>query len=111
MPGFVLHVSMTATCPHQGPVTVAAATPKVFVGGLPVATLQDQYMVAGCAFTVPGPKPQPCVSVRWTTPATKVFAGGSPVLLQSSSGYCESAERIPQGPPLVTAVQTRVTGT
>jgi hypothetical protein len=38
----------------------------------------------------------------------RVTAGGSPVILQSSSGLCKSAEQIPGGPPSVTVTQVRV---
>jgi hypothetical protein len=57
-----------------------------------------------------GTKPQPCVKVQWATPATRVKVLGQPVLLQSSSGVCQSAEQIPQGAPVIAATQTRVRG-
>jgi len=57
-----------------------------------------------------GTKPQPCIRVQWLVPATRVMVNGSPAILQASSGMCFSAEGIPQGPPVVSAVQPRVTG-
>ena len=62
--------------------------------------MADTYPVAGCAFTVPAGKPQPCVKVQWTQPAPRVKVGGQPVILQASAGLCHSAEQIPQGPPI-----------
>jgi hypothetical protein len=40
-----------------------------------------------------------------------VRVGGQQALLQTSSGLCQSAEQIPQGPPNVIAGQIRVKGT
>jgi len=109
MPGFLMHVGATAICPHGGQVSVIPGNPRVLVNGMPVATLSDLYLVAGCAFAV-GPKPQPCVKLLWLVPATRVLAGGQPVILQTSTGVGQSAEQIPQGPPTVIATQTRVSG-
>ena len=75
----------------------------------PVATPDDTFLVSGCPFTV-GPKPQPCVTVQWTSAATRV-GGEHQVLLQDSAGTCLSVERIPAGPPTVVTTQTRVKGT
>ena len=111
MPGPVFHLGGTAICPHGGQVTVIPTNTRVFVSGQPVATMADTYLVAGCAFTIPGPKPQPCVKVQWLVPATRVLAGGQPVILQTSTGLCLSAEQIPQGPPTIIATQPRVIAT
>ena len=109
MPGFLLHVGASAICPHGGQVSVIPSNTRVLVGGQPVATLADTYLVAGCAFNVSG-KPQPCVKVQWLVPATRVLINGQPPILQSSPGLCQSPEQIPQGPPIVAATQTRVIG-
>ena len=84
---------------------------RVLVNSQPVATLSDTYTIAGCPFTVPGPKPQPCVTAKWIAPAVRVQVNGQPVILQTSAGICQSAEQAPQGPPNVLATQTRVLGT
>lgn len=110
MTGFVLHVGATALCPHGGPLSVISSNARVKVSGQPVATLSDTYTITGCAFTVPGPKPQPCVTVQWLVPASRVRVGGQPVILQTSSGLCQSAEQIPQGPPNIVVTQVRVKG-
>jgi len=114
MPGPALHVAAGISCPHGAPAQVAPGNPRVLVAGQPVATMADQYPVAGCPFQVPvgaGTKPQPCVRLQWTVPATRVLAGGSPVLIATSTGLALSAEQIPQGPPVVAAVQPRVVAT
>lgn len=109
MPGFLFHVGASAICPHGGQVQVISTNTRVLVNGTPVATMGDQYMVAGCVFTV-GPKPQPCIKVQWLVPATRVLINGQPAILQLSTGLCQSAEQIPAGPPTVIATQTRVMG-
>jgi hypothetical protein len=111
MPGFLLHVGSTIICPHGGQVTIISTNTRVLVSGQPVATQPDTYTVAGCAFTVPGPKPQPCVTAKWLVPAVRVMVGGQPAILQTSTGICQSAEQIPQGPPNVVMTQVRAKGT
>jgi hypothetical protein len=87
----------------------------VLVSGQPVATMASQILVAGCVFTVPGPKPQPCVMVKWLLPSVRVLVTGQPAMLipapGTGPGLCLSAEQIPQGPPIVSAVQPRVIAT
>jgi uncharacterized Zn-binding protein involved in type VI secretion len=106
----IFHVGAQAMCPHGGQVSTVPGSPRVSVGGQPVATMADTYLIAGCAFMV-GTKPQPCMKAQWLVPATRVTVGGLPVILQSSSGLCQSAEQIPGGPPSVVMTQLRVTGT
>jgi hypothetical protein len=108
MPSPLFHVGATAICPHGGQVAVISSNTRVLVSGMPVATMADTTTVAGCAFTVPPGKPQPCVLVRWLVPAARVLINGQPALLQLSSGLCLSPEQIPQGPPTVIATQPRV---
>jgi len=110
MPGALFHVGASATCPHGGQVTTISTNTRVMVSGQPVATMGDTFTVAGCAFTVPPGKPQPCVKVQWITPAARVVVNGQPAILQTSTGLCLSAEQIPGGPPVVAATQPRVIG-
>jgi hypothetical protein len=46
--------------------------------------------------------------------STRVLINGMPAILQPTPGtgpaICLSAEQIPQGPPTVSSLQTRVTG-
>jgi hypothetical protein len=111
MSGQLYHVSAQAICPHGGQVTAIASNQRVLVGGQPVTTLSDTYLVAGCAFTIPPSKPQPCTKVQWLVPAARVLVGGQPAILKTSSGICQSAEQIPQGPPSVLVTQMRASGT
>jgi len=111
MAGALLHVGATILCPHAGQVSVVSSNTRVLLGGQPAATASDNFPIAGCPFQAPGPKPQPCMTVRWVAPAVRVKICGQPALLQTSSGLCNSAEQIPQGPPNVVVVQPRVQGT
>lgn len=114
MPGFVVTTSSSAICQHGAQVSIISSNTRVLVGGVPVAIQNDQFMVSGCPFQIPvgaGTKPQPCVKLQWIAPATRVRIAGQPVILQSSSGLCLSAEQIPQGAPTVVMVQPRVKAT
>lgn len=111
MPGPVLHTGASATCPHGGTLNIVATSPRVQVSGMPAAVLTDQGLVAGCAFTVPTNKPQPCVTTRWMVGATRVTANGQPLLINPCVAMCQSAEQIPGGPPIITGSQTRVIAT
>ena len=110
MSGNILTVGATAVCPHGGSITIVSTNSRVRIEGQPVATLGDTFTVASCTFSLPGPKPQPCVLVRWLQPAGKIRVNGQPVVLQTSSGICQSAEQIPQGPPQIVKTQIKVRG-
>jgi hypothetical protein len=109
VPGALFHVGAIALCPHGGQVMTVPGSPRVTVMGAPVASTADQFLVAGCVFTV-GPKPQPCVKVQWLLPATRVKVMGMPAILAPAPGLCQSVEQIPGGPPNVVNVQARVKG-
>ena len=109
MPGALLHVGAVIMCPHGGQTTVISSNLRVTVMGMPVATMSDQFLVAGCVFNVAG-KPQPCIKVQWLAPAARVKVMGQPVVLQASPGLALSPEQAPQGPAIVATVQARVMG-
>ena len=95
-------------CPHGGQVSTISSNVRVLVSGMPVATIADQSLVAGCAFTIP--PPQPCLRVQWMMPATRVLINGQPALLQSSIGLCLGPTQAPQGPAVIASTQPRVIG-
>ncbi|GII88903.1 hypothetical protein Ssi03_68930 [Sphaerisporangium siamense] len=109
MPGNLLHVNATVMCPHGGRAIARPARSGVLVEGQPVVTLADFHTITGCPFNVSG-TPRPCVTVQWAGASTRLRAAGSPVLLRDSPAICHSAERIPQGSPLITVVQQRGNG-
>ena len=106
----ILDMGCIIKCPHGGQATVATTNFKVKVGGNFALLATDVMTIAGCAFTLPGPKPSPCVTIQWSAPAQTVTVNGTPVLLQTSVGLCQSAEGAPQGPAIVSGVQTKVMG-
>ena len=111
MPGPSLHVGASITCTHGATAQVVSSNTRVLVSGTPVATISDNFPVAGCPFQVPvgaGTKPQPCIRIQWLVPAARVLVNGQPPLMATSTGLCPSAEGIPNGPPVVTTTQTRV---
>jgi hypothetical protein len=109
MPGNLMHLNATVLCPHGGRVTFQPSQTRGTVGGQVVWTVADTATIVGCPFTA-GSKPQPCVTVQWVTPSARVQAGGAQVITQGSAGLCLSAERIPQGAPVISVVQQRVVG-
>lgn len=110
MPGPIYHVGAAAICPHAGQVTTISSNTRVLVSGMQAATIGDTSTIAGCVFMA-GNKPQPCVTVQWLVASVRVKVNGQPVLLQTSTGLCKSAEQIPQGPPAILTTQTRVVAT
>jgi hypothetical protein len=112
MPGFLIHQNALTACPHLGTIQVIPPVPpRVLVNiSVPVLTVANIPTVVGCTFTVPGPKPQPCVRVQ-VTPATRVFINGQPAAILTPAVLCLSAEQLPQGPPNSMAIQKRVTAT
>ncbi|MFF2545539.1 hypothetical protein ACFVUY_23610 [Kitasatospora sp. NPDC058063] len=109
MPGNLLHVNATVTCPHGAQATALPSQARVLVAGQAVTATADLYTVTGCPFNVAG-KPQPCVTIRWVVPSARIRVNGSPALPQSAVGLCQSTEQVPQGPPVVTVVQQRAVG-
>jgi hypothetical protein len=115
MPGFLLHTGAVVQCTHGIPAQIPPVQPRVLVSGQPVATMSSQMLVTGCPFTIPGPKPQPCLTIKWLMPTTRVLVTGQPGIVQPSPGtgpgLCLSPEQIPNGPPMVSFVQPRVIAT
>ncbi len=104
MPGYLLHVGATVVCLHAGQAQPTAPNPRVRVSGQPIVTQTAPYAVAGCGLT--GTGTPPCVTAQWVTAATRVKAGGLPVLLQDSQAVCT-----PTGTGLnILITQTRVRG-
>jgi hypothetical protein len=103
MPGPLLHVGATGSCPHgMGQMSITSSNTRVFVSGQPVATAADLGTITACTFTVPPHKPQPSVHV---------LIGGQPALLLPGPHVCISADQIPAGPPTIATCQARVVGT
>jgi hypothetical protein len=107
MPGYLLHMGATVLCAHGGQAQPTVPNPRVKVGGQQIVTLPTVYTVAGCTLPPPTAGNGPCVTAQFLMGATRVMAGGQPVLLQDSQAICT-----PTGTPLNIAVtQVRVKGT
>src|SRR5688572_19191849 len=104
MPGFVLHQGATVLGVHGGQAQATAPNPRVTVSSQPVVTQPAPHTIAGCPFTTPAGNPLPCVTAQWVTAATRVLAGGLPLLLQDSQAVC-----VPNGTGVqIVVTQTRV---
>jgi hypothetical protein len=112
MPAPLFHLGADAKCPHQIPILFVPGNSKVLVGMKPVATMADMFTIAGCPFTIPPSKPQPCVKAT-LTPSVKVLINGSPAILSVGITVCQSPEQIPNGPAVIqpSSVQTKVIAT
>ena len=90
---------------HAGQAQPTVPFPRVMVSGQPVVTLATPYVVAGCALA--STSTPPCVSAQWVVGATRVLAGGLPVITQTSQAVC-----VPTGQGLlVLTTQPRVMAT
>ena len=104
MPGFLLHLGAQVMCMHGGQATPTTPFPRVTVGGQPIVQQPNPYVIAGCALTgTPNP---PCVTAQWVSAATRVTAGGMPVLLFDSQAVCVA----PGTGLLITTTQIRTQG-
>ena len=105
MPGFIVHQGATVLCTHAGIAQPTSVNPRVQVSGMPVVVISNAYAVAGCTLAVTLSAP-PCTIGQWITSATRVFAGGQPVIVVGSQGLCP-----PAGQLQIVSTQTRVTAT
>lgn len=105
MPAPILHLGATVLCSHAGQATPAAPFPRVTVSGQPIVTLTSPWLIAGCALT--GTPTPPCVTGQVLVGATRVLAGGTPVVTMVGSSTC-----VPTGTPLLPVMaQTRALAT
>jgi len=94
-------------CMHGGTVILTTANTMVKVDGAPALLESDVHPVVGCPFTIPGPKPQPCIRIEWTAGATMCKSNGQKVLVQSSVGRCINVEGATQGVALIVQTQMK----
>ncbi len=105
MSAYLLHQGATVQCLHAGQAQPVVTDQRVKVGGQFIVTQQDPYTIAGCS--LPTNAGGPCATAQWIRAATRVRAGGVPVLLQDSQAICA-----PTGTGLnILSTQTRVKGT
>jgi hypothetical protein len=100
----VLTAASTVLCQHGGTATPTTPLARVLVSGSPAVGQSTAYSIAGCPFVPPAPGP--CATAQWVAAATRVLAGGVPVVLQDSTAVCA-----PTGTGLIPVmVQPRVKG-
>jgi len=107
---FLLNIGAKIMCPHGGQVKIVPSNMRVKLSGKPIAVLPDFSPITGCPFTLPGPKPSPCIRVQWLKGAMRIKTP-MPPLYFTSKGICLSPESIPQGPPQIIMTQFKVRGT
>jgi len=106
---YILTTQSSAQCPHGGTVQLTSTGNTLMKIDQAYALLQtDVHSVAGCPF-MKGTTPSPCLTVTWITGATQTKVNQIPVLLQNSTGLCQSATG-PQGTAIITNVQTKAQG-
>lgn len=84
----LLHAGATVLCQHGGQAQPIMTSPRVKVGGQPIALQNAPYSIAGCPFPPPPAGNGPCVMAQWTSGATRVKSMGVPVLLKNSQAVC-----------------------
>ncbi len=72
-------------CKHGGTAQPTSVESRVQVDRSPVVTQAATYQISGCALSSSG---NPCVTGNFVTAATRVLAGGVPILLQDSQAVC-----------------------
>ena len=105
MPAPILHLGATVLCSHAGQAVPMAPFPRVLLSGQPAVTLTSPYAIAGCALA--GTPSPPCVTGQWLLGATRVMAGGAPLVTLAGQSTC-----ITTGTPMLPVVaQIRVLAT
>ena len=84
----ILHAGATVQCMHAGQAQPTTTNPRVKVGNQPIVTQSSTYTIAGCTLPPPTAGNGPCVTATWTSAATRVRAGGEPVLFRDSQAVC-----------------------
>lgn len=105
MAGYVLTTTSAITCTHGAKAILTTANTMVKIDGSPALLETDIHAVAGCPFTLPGPKPSPCVRIEWSAGAVMAKSNGTPLLIQTSVGKCISAEGATQGVAIISPTQ------
>lgn len=86
MAGYLLHENAGVLCLHSGQAQPVMTDSRVKAGGQRIVTQSCPYAISGC--TLPANAGGPCASATWTSAATRVKAGGTPVLFENSQAAC-----------------------
>jgi len=107
----LLTLATAMQCPHFGVVQAASQNTLVRAAGAFVLRGTDTFAILGCIATTPGGTPHPCVTVRWSSPASRSKVVGDPPLTERSIGLCVAADQAVQGSVSINGAQPRVAGT
>lgn len=107
MPGYLLTIASNVMCMHGGKAILTTANVVAKIDDVPALLESDVHAVAGCPFTLPGPKPSPCVRIEWSAGAVMAKSNGTPLLVQSSVGKCINAEGATQGVAIIAQTQAK----
>ena len=103
--GYLLVQGATVLCQHSGQAQPAVTNSRVKISGQAIADQSSPYTISACPYMT-GNVSTPCITAQWTTGATRVKAGGVPVLLKDSQAICT-----PNGTGVnIVMTQTRVKG-
>jgi hypothetical protein len=86
MAGYLLHENASVLCQHSGQAQPMMTNSRVNVSGNKIVTQLSPYSISGC--TLPSNSGGPCATATWMSAATRVKAGGTPVLFQDSQATC-----------------------
>jgi hypothetical protein len=106
----LLNMASVLMCPHGGTVQIITSNTRVMAGGDYLVRSSDTFIIAGCAFTLPGPVPSPCVQVQWVQTVEESQTMGDFNLNEASVGLCLAATQAPQGTVLINETQPQVAG-
>jgi hypothetical protein len=105
-----LTTASTIQCTHGGTAILTTTNTSLFADGAPVLLESDIATVAGCPFTLPGPKPSPCVKIEWSAATVQISVNGTAALIRSSIGKCYSPENALQGVAIISNTQQKGAG-
>ena len=101
-------MASTVQCPHGGKAILITANARIMVDNVPALLESDKHAVVGCLFTLPGPKPSPCIKIEWAGGSGQLKVNGAGVLVKSSVGKCYSPESALQGVAIIASTQVKV---
>lgn len=107
MSGNIVTQSAQGACDHQGTATPSAVVATVLINKEPIVATPASYSVAGCPYATNATGLVPCVTLNFSSGATKVKASGQFVLLSTATATAIGPLPV-QGTGKLNGVQTKV---
>jgi hypothetical protein len=101
----VLTTNSIIKCPHGGTAHLTTTNTVFSIQGSAALLETDVHTIHNCS---PGASIAPCVKITWSNGATKLSVGGTPVLLETSTGRCYNHLNQFRGNAVITQTQTKV---